>query len=163
MKKILLAISLLFTFSCGGDYGEEYNMLAVYDDAYATSYGGTESIQVITTLDKFDAKPIGMCDWISLECGYTYVYVDITENKSTEDRECFVEVYNDRYNLRDTFLVHQWGVFVPSDGGNGGGSGVGGGSGTNETKLRCAARTKKGTRCKRYAEKGSIYCWQHKK
>ena len=27
---------------------------------------------------------------------------------------------------------------------------------------RCAAYTKKGTRCKRYAEKGSIYCWQHK-
>ena len=27
---------------------------------------------------------------------------------------------------------------------------------------RCAAYTKKGTRCKRKAEKGSIYCWQHK-
>lgn len=28
---------------------------------------------------------------------------------------------------------------------------------------QCAATTKKGTRCKRNAEKGSIYCWQHKK
>ena len=87
--------------------------------------------------------------------------VRVAENKSTEDRECFVEVYNDRYNLRDTFLVHQSGVFVPSNGGNGGGSG--GGSVTNTTKRRCAARTKKGTRCKRTAAKGSIYCWQHKK
>lgn len=28
---------------------------------------------------------------------------------------------------------------------------------------QCVAMTKKGTRCKRNAEKGSIYCWQHKK
>lgn len=27
---------------------------------------------------------------------------------------------------------------------------------------RCAAITQKGTRCKRKAVKGSIYCWQHK-
>lgn len=27
---------------------------------------------------------------------------------------------------------------------------------------QCAATTKKGGRCKRTAEKGSIYCWQHK-
>lgn len=27
---------------------------------------------------------------------------------------------------------------------------------------RCAAITQKGTRCKRKAAKGSIYCWQHK-
>lgn len=28
---------------------------------------------------------------------------------------------------------------------------------------QCTATTKNGTRCKRNAEKGSIYCWQHKK
>ena len=28
---------------------------------------------------------------------------------------------------------------------------------------RCAATTKKGTRCKRKASKGSSYCWQHNK
>ena len=27
---------------------------------------------------------------------------------------------------------------------------------------QCAAITKKGTRCKRKAEPGSIYCWQHR-
>lgn len=27
---------------------------------------------------------------------------------------------------------------------------------------RCIAVTQKGTRCKRKAEKGSLYCWQHK-
>ena len=28
---------------------------------------------------------------------------------------------------------------------------------------QCAATTKKGERCKRNADPGSIYCWQHKK
>ena len=28
---------------------------------------------------------------------------------------------------------------------------------------QCAVTTKNGTRCKRKAESGSIYCWQHKK
>ena len=28
---------------------------------------------------------------------------------------------------------------------------------------QCAATTKNGTHCKRKAESGSIYCWQHKK
>ena len=28
---------------------------------------------------------------------------------------------------------------------------------------QCAATTKKGTRCKRNAESGSKYCWQHNK
>lgn len=33
---------------------------------------------------------------------------------------------------------------------------------TNKTQ-RCKAITKDGKQCKRNAEKGSIYCWQHKK
>jgi hypothetical protein len=28
-------------------------------------------------------------------------------------------------------------------------------------KIRCSATTKGGTRCKRNASEGSIYCWQH--
>lgn len=28
---------------------------------------------------------------------------------------------------------------------------------------QCQAKTKDGSRCKRNAEEGSIYCWQHKK
>ena len=28
---------------------------------------------------------------------------------------------------------------------------------------QCQAKTKDGTQCKRNAEEGSIYCWQHKK
>ena len=34
---------------------------------------------------------------------------------------------------------------------------------TETTKTRCIAITKKGTQCKRWAEAGSNYCWQHKK
>lgn len=33
----------------------------------------------------------------------------------------------------------------------------------NKNQQRCKAITKEGTQCKRNAEKGSIYCWQHKK
>lgn len=32
---------------------------------------------------------------------------------------------------------------------------------TSQT-TRCQATTQKGEQCKRDAEKGSIYCWQHK-
>lgn len=32
-----------------------------------------------------------------------------------------------------------------------------------KSTTRCKATTKDGTQCKRNAEKGSIYCWQHKK
>lgn len=32
---------------------------------------------------------------------------------------------------------------------------------TQQTSTQCAAITKKGTRCKRNAKAGSIYCWQH--
>jgi len=34
---------------------------------------------------------------------------------------------------------------------------------TETTRTRCIAITKKGTQCKRWAEVGSNYCWQHKK
>lgn len=163
MKKMFLAIASLILSGCSDYDVEEYNMLIVCDDVNVTSRQTTTDVKVITTLDHFDVKPIGYCDWVSCSRDYSYVDVTVSENKSTEDRECFVEVYNDKYNLRDTFLVHQYGVPKPVEGGNGGGSGIGGGSGTNVTSRRCAARTKKGTRCKRTAAKGSIYCWQHKK
>lgn len=163
MKKLFLAIASLIISGCSDYEIEEYNMLFVCNDVHATSSPITKDVEVITTLDHFDIEPIGDCDWVKCERDYSYINVIISENKSTEDRECLIKVYNDRYSLRDTFLVYQWGVYVPSGGGNGGGSGSGGDSGTNVTKRRCAAKTKKGTRCKRTAAKGSIYCWQHKK
>lgn len=163
MKNIFALLLLMLISGCSDYEVEEYNMLSVYDGVYASYHPQERYVKVITTLDNFDVKLIGHCDWTSCTCDYSYVTVSVSENKSTEDRECFVEVYNDRYSLRDTFLVHQYGVYVPSDGGNTGGSGVGGDSGTNVTSRRCAAITKKGTQCKRTAAKGSIYCWQHKK
>lgn len=35
-------------------------------------------------------------------------------------------------------------------------------SSTSGSRQRCIAITQKGTRCKRLAEEGSLYCWQHK-
>ena len=163
MKKILIAIASFIISGCSNYEVEEYNMLSVYGSIYTYSFPSEDKVEVITTLDSYEAKGIGDCSWIDYKCDYPYVNVSVSENKSTEDRECFIEVYNDKYNLRDTFRVYQYGAPAPSGGGNGDGSGVGGGSGTNGTKRRCAARTKKGKRCKRTAAKGSIYCWQHKK
>lgn len=162
MKKILIAIASLIISGCSDYEVEEYNMLSVYGSIYTYSFPSGDKVEVTTTLNDFKARGIGDCSWIDYKCNYPYVNVIVSEDKSTEDSECFVEVYNDKYNLRDTFCVYQFGVSAPSSGGNSGGSGVGGGSGTNVTKRRCAARTKKGTRCKRTAAKGSIYCWQHK-
>lgn len=31
------------------------------------------------------------------------------------------------------------------------------------SRTRCAAVTKKGVRCSRYADSGSSYCWQHRR
>lgn len=163
MKKLFLAIASLIISGCSDYEIEEYNMLCACGSVYAMSYPTTEDVEIITTLDHFDARPIDGGDWINCNCSDTYVHVNVHENKSTDDREGLVEVFNDKYNLRDTIRVFQQGVYVPSGGGNSGGSGSGGGSGTNVTKRRCAAKTKKGTRCKRTAAKGSIYCWQHKR
>lgn len=35
--------------------------------------------------------------------------------------------------------------------------------GRKTSNVRCQAITKKGTQCKRFAQKGSKYCWQHQK
>lgn len=34
---------------------------------------------------------------------------------------------------------------------------------TSSSRKQCAAITKDGTRCKRLAAEGSIYCWQHQR
>ncbi len=38
-----------------------------------------------------------------------------------------------------------------------------GAAGSKRASPQCEAVTKKGTRCKRKASSGSIYCWQHQK
>lgn len=61
--------------------------------------------------------------------------------------------YSNKYSTTDTFkLLQQKGVELSGSISTGGSSSV---------SHQCAARTKKGKRCKRRASKGSIYCWQH--
>lgn len=115
MKKLFLAIASLIISGCSDYEIEEYNMLCACGSVYAMSYPTTEDVEIITTLDHFDARPIAGGDWIDCSCSYTYVYVNVHENKSTDDREGLVEVYNDKYNLRDTIRVFQQGVYVPSE------------------------------------------------
>jgi len=94
MKKILIAIASLIISGCS-DYdnvGEDYNMLMVCNDVRVTSHQITTDVEVITTLDHFDVNPIGYCDWVSCARDYSYVDVRVAENKSTEDRECFINI-----------------------------------------------------------------------
>lgn len=66
-------------------------------------------------------------------------------------------------NIADSIKINilKHAVIPPSNGG-GSGNGSGGSSNSSPTSRQCAAKTKKGKRCKRTADKGSIYCWQHK-
>ena len=69
-------------------------------------------------------------------------------NDTDRDRECLFVVYS---NKSDTFNVFQQkGVDTSGNPSIGGSSSASGN--------QCAARTKKGKRCKRRASKGSIYC-----
>lgn len=163
MKKIFALLAFMVVFGCGSYEIENPNTLYVYSGVYALYKSQESKVEVFTTLDNFNARGIGDCSWIDFSCDYPYVNVSVSENNEETDRKCFVEVYNDKYDLRDTFPVYQCGIPPSINGGGSGGGNGGYDGGYNETKRRCAARTKKGTRCKRTAAKGSIYCWQHKK
>lgn len=157
----ILAIAVLFLSCSVNDYEvEDYHYLIIDDTEYFGSYETSETIKAITD-DVFDVVPLDKCSWINCkyeEYGYAYIHVDA--NETTQDRQCRIMVKNDKNNVRDTITAYQFGIIDTS---NESVSGGGSGSSTSTSSRRCAARTKNGTRCKRTASKGSIYCWQHKK
>jgi len=159
---ILFAIAILLA-SCGADdYDtEDYHYLVVGQSnmEYFGSYATETRVKIITD-DAFDVVPLDKCSWISCkyeEYGYAYIHVDA--NEATQDRQCRIIVKNDTHNVRDTITAYQFGIFDTSNESTSGSSG----SSVTTSSRRCAARTNAGTRCKRTASKGSIYCWQHKK
>lgn len=72
----------------------------------------------------------------------------------------FIPKTNIADSIKVNILKH---AIVPPNNGGGSGNGSGNGSNSSTTSRQCAAKTKKGKRCKRTAAKGSSYCWQHKK
>lgn len=94
-------------------------------------------------------------DWVSdFDVRYEKMYVSIDSNKTGNDRSCLFVAYSEKTGQKDTFKIEQAKVYVPSGSSSSGGS-------SSVFSGQCAARTKKGRRCKRRASKGSIYCWQH--
>lgn len=168
MKKLSLLIlaTLLFVSCSVEDYDTvDYHYLIVGQSniEYLGSYE-TETKIKFTTDDIFDVMPLDNCSWISCKYEeYSYAYIHVDANETTQDRYCRVLAKNDKNNVRDTITIYQFGIFDTTSENTSGSGNNSGGSSTSTSSRRCAARTKDGTRCKRTASKGSIYCWQHKK
>lgn len=141
------------------DFGEtpDWHYLIV-DDTYAPSWEGKTWVHYTCdyeTQNDLYVEPIKYCDWVSdFDVRYEKMYVSLDSNKTGNDRSCLFVAYSEKTGQKDTFKIEQAKVHVPSGASSSGGS-------SSVFSGQCAARTKKGRRCKRRASKGSIYCWQH--
>lgn len=161
MKKII-SILILFLIPIVGC--KKYNFeeiqechYLIVDNTYTYSDNGKVWIHYICdyeTKKDLSVEPIHYCDWVSdFDIRYERIYVQVDSNKTGKDRSCLFVAYSDNTGQKDTFKIEQAKVYIPSGSSNTGGS--------SSYNGQCAARTKKGKRCKRRASKGSIYCWQH--
>lgn len=162
MKKafVILILAIISIVGCKKyDFGEipDWHYLIV-SNTYMGSWETRTYIRYdcdYETRDGLDVEPLEYCDWLAdFKVDYGKIYVSVDENNTGSNRKCLLVAYNDKYNIADTFEVEQGKKYEPSGGGSSSG-------GSSVSSGRCAARTKKGTRCKRRANKGSIYCWQH--
>ena len=141
------------------DFGEtpDWHYLIV-DDTYAPSWEGKTWVHYTCdyeTQNDLYVEPIKYCDWVSdFDVRFEKIYIQVDTNDTDRDRECLFVVYSNKFNISDTFNVFQQKGVDTS-----GNPSIGGSS--SASRNQCAARTKKGKRCKRRASKGSIYCWQH--
>lgn len=165
MKKILFLMMAILVMA-GCDNNEEvvqdipYLKLQTKNIAISHLEYSTE-IKVVSNID-FEVEPKEYYYWVDYDNKENTISVKIEGNYSNDKRECFLIAKNETRDISDTLKITQEGYPASSGGNNNGGSINGGGS-SSTTSRQCAARTKKGTRCKRTASKGSIYCWQHKK
>lgn len=161
MKRIL-SISILIILSIVGckkyDFEEipDYHYLIV-SDTYIPWWSGKYWINFSSDYEisyDISVEPLEYCSWVSdFDVRYEKIYIQVDTNGTDKDRECIFVAYSNKYSTTDTFkLLQQKGVELSGSISTGGSSSV---------SHQCAARTKKGKRCKRRASKGSIYCWQH--
>lgn len=157
----MMLILILFLASVAGckkhDAGEinTWHYLIV-DDIFA--YSWTSKI-VVNYKSDYDTKedlvvePIEYCEWVSdFDVQYDKIYIALDSNKTSVNRHCLFIAYSEKTGQQDTFRIEQSKAYESIGSSSGGPS---------DTAIRCAAKTKNGTRCKRRAAKGSIYCWQH--
>lgn len=163
MKKVL-SILILIIISIVGckkyDFGEipDYHYLIV-SDTYIPWWSGKYWINFSSDYEisyDISVEPLEYCSWVSdFDVRYEKIYIQVDTNDTGKDRECLFVAYSNKYCTADTFKVFQQKGAEPNDSSSIGGS-------SSVSNRQCAARTKKGERCKRRASKGSIYCWQHK-
>ena len=162
MRKIVLMIilSLVSFVGCKKyDFGEipDWHYIIV-DDTYIPWWSGKYWINFSSDYEisyDISVEPIEYCSWVSdFDVRYEKIYIQVDTNDTGRDRECLFVAYSNRFNTTDTFKVFQQKGVKLSESSSSGGS-------SSASSGQCAARTKKGKRCKRRASKGSIYCWQH--
>ena len=167
MKNIYLILLSFLIISCSENAPEEPYLWFEENEIETDYHSSFHSIPIYANVE-YSIHSVG--DYFSnceIKDQNDTLYISIPENKYSFD--IYHEFRLDDYSyflLADTLLILQKGNPNVDSGGNSGGSGTsGGGSSVNEgtSSRRCAAITKKGTRCKRMASKRSIYCWQHKK
>lgn len=125
------------------------------------------NLDIETNMD-FILRPLGRCAWMSYQKNKNSLYFKVEKNESEHPRTCRFLILNENCNLSDTLTIVQRGnpgVVLPPEQGEGedGGSGGGDNADPDDEPGRCIAITQKGTRCKRQAAPGSLYCWQHQK
>ena len=162
MKKII-SILILFLIPIVGC--KKYNFeeiqechYLIVEDTYIPWFSGKYWVNFVSDYEisnDVSVEPINYCNWVSdFDVRYEKMYVSLDSNKTGNDRSCLFVAYSEKTGQNDTFKIEQAKVHVPSGSSSSGGS-------SSVFSGQCAARTKKGRRCKRRASKGSIYCWQH--
>ena len=162
MKKII-SILILFLIPIVGC--KKYNFeeiqechYLIVEDTYIPWFSGKYWVNFVSDYEisnDVSVEPINYCNWVSdFDVRFEKIYIQVDTNDTDRDRECLFVVYSNKFNISDTFNVFQQ-IGVDTSGN----PSIGGSS--SASRNQCAARTKKGKRCKRRASKGSIYCWQH--
>lgn len=162
MKKVLCILALIIISLVGCkkyDFEEipDYHFLIV-SDTYIPWWSGKYWIDFSSDYEisyDISVEPLEYCSWVSnFDVRYEKIYIQVDTNDTDKDRACLFVAYSNKYSAADTFKVFQQKGVKLSDSSYSGGS-------SSISSHQCAARTKKGKRCKRRASKGSIYCWQH--
>ena len=110
----------------------------------------------------FSIKKDGRMTWAKFETIDKAIKISATANTTKNNRSCSFILLDGEGNPTDTLEVIQTGKISSI---NSVTKAVGTSSKNSKSSYggQCAARTKKGARCSRKAEAGSIYCWQHNK
>lgn len=127
--------------------------------------GLTETVR-IKPAAKFSIKKDNRHSWAKYEELNAAIKISVTANTSKKDRSCTFVLLDKTNTPVDTLEVIQTGknaTTVSKATTHSKSTTSSQKASSKTTGGRCAATTKKGTRCSRNASAGSRYCWQHNK